>query len=193
MRETQESSYYSIERLSRHLCNLQGKPIIVFDLETNGLSPRSSVLSVSAIKFAYDTVNAQLVKIDNLERFYYGIEPPNHKALSINGLYQDVIEEKRGSANYTSYFRDDGDIPGFFTDSGLVVAHNVDFDKRFLYVFPELKELNYFCTMKAHGRYRKLYELARTEGMQVETDRLHESTYDCEIAAFLLEKLIGAL
>ncbi|MFO7731819.1 MAG: hypothetical protein R6V86_13770 [Spirochaetia bacterium] len=44
--------YYQKTDLPHALRELKGRPIVVFDLETNGLSNRSSVLSCSAFKFS---------------------------------------------------------------------------------------------------------------------------------------------
>ncbi|MDZ7792569.1 MAG: hypothetical protein U5P10_02420 [Spirochaetia bacterium] len=44
--------YYKKTDLPQALRELKGRPVVVFDLETNGLSNRSSVLSCSAFKFS---------------------------------------------------------------------------------------------------------------------------------------------
>jgi len=68
---------------------------------------------------------------------------------------------RRAGESYPHYFKDDVEVPRYFSGAGLLVAHNVDFDRQFLSVFSELHDLTYFCTMKVYGRYRKLHELAR--------------------------------
>ena len=186
----QDFNRYSAAHLGSQLRKLRNRPIVVFDVETNGLSPRSSVLSISAMKYSFEEKTKSLQLIAQFERYYFSLETPNRRALAVNGLYEEVIKQRRGTAAYPYYFQDDEDVPSFFADAGLLVAHNVDFDRQFLVVFPELQNLGYFCTMKAYGRYRKLHELARSEGMRVDESRLHESSYDCELAAFLLERII---
>jgi len=169
---------------------LGDRSIVVFDVETNGLHRRSSVLSFSALKLRLDTDRRKFHRVDEMERFYHCREPENPKAIAVNGLHRRVIDIKRDGAVYPLHFDQDREIPDFFHDAGLAAAHNVDFDRAFLGVFPELRNLPYFCTMKSQGRFVKLHQAARMQGIPVDSSRLHGSTYDTHLAAELLKKLI---
>ena len=86
---------------------------IIFDTETNGLSPKCSVLSITAIKI--DTRGEELEVFD---RFYYPKEHYNRDALNVNGLNKETIDYRRqlSSATYAEYFLDDTEVGKFFID-----------------------------------------------------------------------------
>ena len=119
--------------------------VIVFDTETNGLTPTCSVLSLSAIKFEVKSSDYDLVEIDRFDRFYFPKERLNSKAVAVNHLSRQEISKRRGAAEYPEHFCDDGAAVAFFADSELVVSHNIEFDA-FLVKFVEGKKK--FCTMK---------------------------------------------
>ena len=85
------------------------KKIVFFDLETNGLQD-SSVLSVSAFKYSIDTETLKLKFLDKFTRYYYPTEEYNARAIAVNGLSEDVVEELRGEADYPEFFCEDSSI-----------------------------------------------------------------------------------
>ena len=181
---------YTRTLLDRLLERLDGRNIVVFDLETNGLEGSASVLSFSALKFRCDPATRELEEIEAKNRYYYCRERENPRAIAVNGLTREVIEKLRDGAEYPKYFGRDGEIVEFFRNTGAAVAHNVDFDRKFLKVFPELNGMPYYCTMKGFGRYIKLHELARSCGIHVDTSRLHEGRYDTELAGGIFKWMI---
>jgi DNA polymerase III epsilon subunit-like protein len=181
---------YTRTLLEQLLAGLDGRDVVVFDLETNGFESFASVLSFSALKFRYDPLTRELEEIEAKNRYYYCRERENPRAIAVNGLTRPVLAKYREGAGYPEYFDRDGEIVEFFRDTGMAVAHNVDFDRKFLRVFPELIRLPYYCTMKGSGRYIKLHELARTCGINVDTARLHESRYDTELAGGIFKRMI---
>lgn len=104
---------------------------IIFDTETNGLSPKCSVLSITAIKI--DTHGEEL---EVFVRFYYPKEPYDMGAINVNGLNKETIDYRRqlSSATYAKYFLDDTEVGIFFIDHSVKrwIAHNYNFDIRFL-------------------------------------------------------------
>lgn len=184
---------YTRTVLKTLLSRLDGRNIVVFDLETNGLEGSASVLSFSATKFLYDPVIRELVQIESCDRYYFCREPENPRAIAVNGLTRDVLAGFRGGAGYPEHFDEDYTIVEFFRNTGLAVAHNVDFDRKFMKVFPELTRLPYYCTMKGFGRYIKLHKLARDCGAHVDTARLHDGRYDTELAAVIFKYMVRTL
>lgn len=185
---------YSLQTLKTYLASLDDRTIVVFDVETNGLKRYHSVLSIAAIKYRFSKDGtAPLTEIDNLIRYYYAREPENRSAIAVNGLTASVIAERRGGAAYPEHFDQDREVVAFFQDAGIVVAHNVEFDKMFLSVFPQFPELHYFCTMKGFGGYIKLYDLAVREKVLVDVNKLHDSSYDARLAGKLFEKLVSTV
>lgn len=170
-------------------------PIIVFDLETNGLYHNSSVLSCSALKLLLDSTSSgtgdlqPLQVIDTFERYYFPIEPENISAIRINGLSTNVITERRTGRDWPVYFRDDLDFETFCSDAGLFVAHNIEFDTQFV---PFMAGRDQFCTMKSNTvrKYPKLSELAATYGIEFNLNRLHQSSYDTELTAKIFQKMV---
>jgi len=121
--------------------------ILFFDCETNGLSSDNSVLSFSALlvdKNTYDVV-------DVFDRYYF-INPgetPNPEALKINGLYHDEIVKRRDNANYATHFVDDFDVYNLIKKADKFIAHNFNFDYKFLDIDSKyhIDKNSHFCTM----------------------------------------------
>ncbi len=161
----------------------------VFDTETNGLG-NCSVLSISFIICSESKV------INEQTRYYYANEPYNYHATKVHGLTKDVIEDKRNNCDYPKYFKDDHDwlidiIDEFEVDN--FIAHNINFDKKFL---PEIikekiesKIYSIFCTMRENSKYvgikkgkgyksPKLSEACKAYGLEFSEDKAHASDYD---------------
>lgn len=120
---------------------------LMFDVETNGLY-NCSVLSFSALVLD-DNNNI----IDTIDRYYYRdiLEDDNMEALNINGLYKEVIKEKRKNVKYAKYFYKDKSIPLLFNLCDTLIAHNIDFD--LTHIQDNFKDINVddkelYCTMK---------------------------------------------
>lgn len=177
------------------------KNIIFFDVETNG-KIGSSVLSISAIKVNYDFDNNKWNKVSEYNRFYFRNEgePIDFGAVSVHGLTDEIITEKRKNSNYPSTFKEDMD--SFFLycqDTSHFVAHNIKFDRSFI-PFP-LK--NQFDTMmenidivkaginQNYGTYKwpKLMECAKFYNVPMNEEQLHESLYDVLITFRVFYKM----
>jgi DNA polymerase-3 subunit epsilon len=176
------------------------KPVVFFDVETNGLNKNASVLSITAIKALYNGKD-----IDTIEtiftRFYYRKEGEqvNPAALEVNGLLDDVIRKNRGNAQYAEYFSQDKDFKTLCTGVRHYVGHNIAFDRKFVY-FP-LRHC--FCTMKENTaiikirrynggfKYPRLSETAAFYGLAPETDKLHGSEYDTRLTYEIFKKMMN--
>jgi DNA polymerase-3 subunit epsilon len=174
--------------------------VIVFDVETNGLNHESSILSCSAIKFEYDPSTNKFKECDIFNRYYYPIEPYNLNAISINGLTKEVIDERRGEANYPKYFTEDNAFETFCNGVSRIVAHNISFDVQFV---PFMKNKKKFCTMmtnmdivavqyferKKEWKWPKLSETACYYGLSFSNSELHNSMYDVDITSKVFLKM----
>jgi len=125
------------------------KKKIIFDVETNGLSATSSVLSFSAI--IVDEENNVLSEFD---RYYHRREgePVDEIAVKINGLTDATIESNRANVTYPKYFGDDKEVFELFIKKyELYIAHHINFDKKFMEYHHEffMEEEKEFCTMLA--------------------------------------------
>ncbi|MFQ3620834.1 MAG: 3'-5' exonuclease [Spirochaetales bacterium] len=164
--------------------------VLVLDLETNGLSPRYSVLSVTAVK--YRCQYTQWEKVGRFHRFYYSRESENPEALRVNGLTKDRIRREREGKGWPEFFDEDYEFVEFCQGIDLVVGHNINFDLKFL---PFLKDVARFCTMKSHttDKFPSLSKLAHRYGLSVDSGRLHEGAYDVELTACIFEKILQDL
>ncbi|MDR2631528.1 MAG: hypothetical protein LBC60_11450 [Spirochaetaceae bacterium] len=174
-------------------------PVIFFDVETNGLSRHSSVLSITAIKAVFNGKDVDTIA-EIFTRFYYRApgEAVNPQALAVNGLSDEVIRKSRGTAQYPQYFVQDMDFKTLCTGVKHYVGHNVSFDRKFVF-FP-LKHC--FCTMKENItvlklprpqgglKYPRLSETASFYGLSLETDKLHGSEYDTRLTYELFRKML---
>lgn len=193
-----QTRFYQKTDLTPLLKKHRRSSIVVFDLETNGLRPGSSILSCSAVKLVMDghedfphgekSPSGPLRQVDFFERFYFSMEPENPSAVQVNGLSSYMIEKYRDGKSWPLYYADDPSFEEFCRDAGLFVAHNIDFDAQFL---PFLDGRDQFCTMKSNTRskFPKLSELAVSFGIEVKASRLHGSTYDTMITAEIFQRM----
>ncbi|MDR2068755.1 MAG: 3'-5' exonuclease [Spirochaetaceae bacterium] len=175
------------------------KPVIFFDVETNGLSRKSSVLSITAIKALFNGNDIDTIG-ELFTRFYYRNpgEPENPEALAVNGLTDTVIRKKRDNARYAEHFTGDTDFKTFCAGVNHYVGHHIAFDRKFIF-FP-LKHC--FCTMKEnlaviklprYGgglKYPRLSETAAYYGLALETDKLHGSEYDARLTYEIFREML---
>ena len=166
--------------------------VIVFDTETNGLKD-CSILSISAIKIDVNLKLNSCKEKQKFNRFYFRNvgEKIDTKALEINGLTDEEIRKKREGATYSQYFKNDYmSFKRFCEDAEHFVAHNIDFDSKFIPF--ELK--NKFCTQKinmdvlkipgtSEGKYRfpSLLKTAEYYKIKMDENNWHGSEYDTYI------------
>ncbi len=177
--------------------------IVVFDLETNGFSRSNSVLSISAIRISIDKNSKKIEKKGIYNRFYYinEEEQENNGALSVNGLYSNIITKMRDNCNYPKHFLEDIDaFKEFSKDVTIFAGHNVEFDISFL---PFKVEKN-FCTMRSNMEILKLKTLGKKSykwptleecatfyQVPFNKNSFHNSLYDVEITVDIIEKMLN--
>ena len=178
--------------------------IIIFDVETNGLSGFYSVLSCSAIKYDFGPNTYEMTEIDRFNRYYYPVEQFDTQAIDVNGLTREVITAKRGDSVYPDHFCMDSAFETFCSDTERFVAHNISFDMQFI---PLMEEKKKFCTMmtntdivcvyfmaqKNEWKWPKLSETAIHYGIPFNENDLHNSMCDTEITAKIFLKMIEAM
>lgn len=154
----------------------------ILDFETNGFFG-SSVLSISLRKDNGETIS----------RYYYPIEAYNERAISVNGLTEEVITAKRAGATYPMYFVEDTEIVSFFEDVKVLVAHNIEFDYSFLPEAVKAMNLEIFCTMKSQThKFHKnmsLKDSAIYFGIEFNEELAHGSDYDTLICEAIYNKI----
>lgn len=181
------------------------KKVIFFDVETNGVTPLNSVLSISAMKVTFDTESNKMIKLDEFDRFYFRNEgeQPNLDALKVNGLYDEEIERRRAmsSIKYPKTFKEDIDNFYIFCDNAEhFVAHNIRFDRQFIpfnlkYQFDtmiENIEIVKVPNLTGFSKYKwpKLMECANYYNIPLDENELHNSMYDVLIMGRVMFKML---
>ncbi len=110
---------------------------IIFDVETNGLYPgKFSVLSLAALFVqTWKSNGSRYFEIQSeFNRYYYPQAPYNRHAISVNGLTQKVISNKRENTSdkYPLHFVQDQEVSLFCWKTDLAVCHNTPFYSRFI-------------------------------------------------------------
>lgn len=164
--------------------------VLVLDLETNGLSSRYSVLSVTAEKYLH--FHPELERIGRFHRFYFSRESENPEAIRVNGLTRERLEQEREGKGWPTYFDEDYEFLEFCRGIDLVVGHNIHFDLKFL---PYLSGVDWFCTMKSHtyGKFPSLERLARRYRIPVHPGRLHQGDYDVALTVEIFRRILKDL
>ena len=178
------------------------KNVIVFDAETNGLND-CSVLSISAIKILVDLELKCCKEVKKFNRFYFRNknEEINEAAIKINKLTDEKISFNRKKADYPKYFEKDDGFKKFCSDTEYFVAHNIDFDSKFLSFELEHK----FCTQKSNvdivkkesgteGKYKypSLMETAEFYNIKLDKSQWHGSEFDTYICKEIFMAMLRA-
>jgi DNA polymerase III epsilon subunit-like protein len=177
--------------------------LMVFDTETNGLSSSNSVLSISALKFDFETDDEKITFSEDgsFQRFYFSREEYNPIAIECNGLTKEKITELRGGATYPEYQSDDPAFEEFCKDVDLFVAHNISFDQKF---FKFMENEKKFCTMRNNTNVMRLSfpsgktgfkaptleEAAHFYSIPFDTEKAHTSEFDTKICFQIFSAMV---
>jgi DNA polymerase-3 subunit epsilon len=138
--------------------------------------------------------------LGSFERFYFrrDDEAPNPYALRVNGLYDGVISEKRGDADYPRLFNDDTGFKDFAAGVDRFVGHNIAFDRQYVN-FPMKHR---FCTMTTNGpvmglkrrngapKWPSLAEAAAFYRVPLQKGALHGSSYDTAVTYRIFTEML---
>ena len=123
--------------------------MIIFDTETTSLD----VVSGQIAQLSYIKVNEEENnKIEFAKNFYFSVDKMSYEAEQVNKLSKKLLKELSGGKRFEDFA---SEIYEDFSNETKLIAHNIDFDKRFL--LEELRraekdisifaEKEYFCTM----------------------------------------------
>lgn len=117
-----QSSTMGKERWTDYLKDLESKTFVVFDLETTGLDPiENETIEIGAIKVS----NGEIVgEFDQLVYPVYGL---TQEAMEVNQITISMLKGKPSMEEVLPKFLD-------FVGNAVLVAHNIDFDMKFLLV-----------------------------------------------------------
>ena len=165
---------------------------VIIDVETTGLSPvDDKIIEIGVLEFAVGSD-----AIPKLLRTYGALEDPGQplkeEIVRITGLSDEVLAGQRIDWSL---------VRGILSRASLIVAHNADFDRKFIERVPELQDLglHWACSMR-HIDWRKhrfnalaLNYLAADHGFI--NPFAHRAVFDCATTFRLigehLEELIA--
>lgn len=169
--------------------NINGLEIVVFDVETTGLSPIDGdrIVEIAAMKVRGLEVVDQFYSLVNPKRFLPAA------AMSVNGITEDMIADAPFSEDVLPKFVD-------FVGGACVAGHNVRFDLNFVCYelslhnrklkeqTPAIDTLKMAKELFPYLSTYKLAYLARALGISV--NQTHRALADVEITVKVLLRLI---
>lgn len=133
--------------------------MIIFDTETTSLDAVSGqIAQLSYIKVNEEENN----KIEFAKNFYFSVDKMSYEAEQVNKLSKKLLKELSGGKRFEDFA---SEIYEDFSNETKLIAHNIDFDKRFL--LEELRraekdisifaEKEHFCTMLYYEDILNIY------------------------------------
>lgn len=182
--------------------------ILVFDTETSGLNPQWNVI----LQLSYQIVDSNSWTTHKTVNHYFSWPENrtrvNQEAIVVNGLTEEVLASKQLSNKKSALeeFVEDKD------SCDLLVAHNLEFDKKFLIAscreegvkyansgwgqsYDTMKRTTNYCKIpKGWGngyKWPKLTELADCLGVDYSQIALHDSSGDVELTKQCFRKIVN--
>lgn len=176
---------------------------VAFDLETTGLKAETNhIIEVGGFKFTFELENSKL-KIKELGTFNELVKPPMHipqEATKVNGITNEMVENAPPAVEVLKKFTQ------FCGLSSILVAHNADFDSKFLQnelhknglIIPQnpiVDSLKISRKIMPESPNHKLGTLAarlkRFMNLKVKPEELHRALYDCRVLAEVFTVLLN--
>jgi DNA polymerase III epsilon subunit family exonuclease len=168
---------------------------VAFDLETTGLDEnKHQIIEVAGVKFTLEQQGKDL-KPKIIDTFSSLVKPTMmipEEASRVNGITNEMVEDAPDSAKVLK------DFTRFCGLNTFLVAHNAEFDRKFLrhellenqLMLPQnpvLDSLRIARKIMPEAPRHRLIDLAkrlrRQTGLQIEEGALHRALYDCEVLA----------
>jgi DNA polymerase-3 subunit alpha (Gram-positive type) len=175
---------------------------VAFDLETTGLKPESNqIIEVAGVRFTFELKNQKIVPkiLKTFESFVRPTMMIPAEATQVNHITDSMVENAPSSKEVLNNFS------RFIGLSTILVAHNADFDCRFLIrelrlnglilpqnpVLDSLKLSRKIIPESPSHRLGNLAKRLQQElGINLDSENLHRALYDCEILAEVFTALI---
>lgn len=182
--------------------------ILIFDTETSGLDPQWNVI----LQLSYQIVDSETWQTLKTVNHYFPWPEErsrvNERAIEVNGLTEERLSCEQLSDRKTA-------LEEFVADKdscGLIVAHNLDFDKKFILAsckeagvkyaqsgwnntYDTMKKTVRYCEIpKSYGsgyKWPKLTELADCLWVDYKDINLHDSAGDVELTKRCFESLVA--
>lgn len=114
---------------------------LILDTETTGLGDDDEIIEIALLLFSYDTTDGRVTALnDKYTALQQPSVPCSDGALQVHGITAEIT---RGMSI------DRARVRTLFERAQFVVAHNAEFDRRFVErMFPELHGKRWICTMR---------------------------------------------
>lgn len=181
--------------------------VLIFDTETSGLDAGYNVI----LQLSYQIVETSDWRILKEVNHYFAW-PENEsrvsaEAIQVNGLTKEYLSQLQLSDKFAA-------LSEFVTDkdsADLIVAHNIEFDKKFIiadcnetgvkyaasgwsFCYDTMKQMTSYCAIpKMYGsgyKWPKLSELAECLNINYSDITLHNSTADVELTKRCFKKIV---
>lgn len=130
---------------------------VIFDVETTGLNCHEEQIA----QLSYVIINNEY-NIKNAKNFYFSVDYMSDGARAVNGLDEDILNELSGGKKFKDFANE---IYQDFINADVLIAHNLDFDLKFLE--EEFERLNYnidtfnrdkkyYCTMQSYTMFMQI-------------------------------------
>jgi len=129
------------------------RPLTFFDVETTGLSREDRVVSLGVLHVVdVPGFRSGFTKATGTHLIFNPERPSHPRARAVHGYTDEVLARQDSFAAHAE------DLREFFEHGGVLAAHNVSFDRRFINREFELagsplpKSADFYCTMLAYRR-----------------------------------------
>jgi len=129
------------------------RPLTFFDVETTGLSREDRVVSLGVLHVVnVPGFRSGFTEATGTHLIFNPDRPSHPRARAVHGYADDVLARQDSFAEHAA------DLREFFEHGGVLAAHNVSFDRRFIMREFELagsplpKAADFYCTMMAYRR-----------------------------------------
>lgn len=155
----------------------------IVDVETTGLNDIDEVIELAIILFRFSKRSGKIFEITDE---YHGLREPtadiDDGAFKLHGLTIDNLKGKNLDKEH---------IIKLFEKSDLIIAHNANFDRKFLTrLFPMVYWKQWYCTMNGIPwinkgiTTKKLYDILKNHNIKIEKE--HSAVSDVKAIFFLL-------
>ena len=155
------------------------------DVETTGLSNQDEIVELAISLFQFDAETGQILKIKDR---YSGLREPSIKippqVIDIHGITNQDVKNKK---------LNQGKIAEMIDEAQALIAHNAQFDKRFVKeLFPQVEDKLWLCSMRGINWKGKGFESKGLEYLikqhNISKLQTHRAQDDVDVAIELLKQ-----
>lgn len=158
--------------------------ILILDTETTGLDPSKGAKVIEIGALLFNVKHKQVIQ--SLSTLLWCDENPVQEINKIDPIWTQCPKEEGAALKFIAHMS---------TQSSFIVAHNAEFDKKFmdtLALWHPFKDKHWICTKKHFSWPVNLFRMRLQdicEAMQVEYVNAHRALADCNLLSECLKKV----